>query len=253
MSIYQINGYEFSGELYHHGIKGQKWGVRRFQNTDGTLTAAGKERYSKNPALIYKNKYGEDTEVGKARSSAAMKRLEDSTLSPDDVGLEKSWESIDKYEEQQQADLKKLFENSSNPRLRDPETQKHIQKIWEDSLYAGYRSDYSSIKNSNEYKKLNQMEEERQKMWEKKVSPLFEEYRDTWKFDNPKLIDKAHKKYVNSKQYQELDRLDKEIRAQRNRLSGMVKMRTMNEIMRTVTPEMRDTVFDMLNYYWHMD
>lgn len=31
-------------ELYHHGIKGQKWGVRRFQNEDGTYTAAGKNR-----------------------------------------------------------------------------------------------------------------------------------------------------------------------------------------------------------------
>ncbi len=35
-------------ELYHHGIKGQKWGVRRFQNPDGTLTAAGKKRYGNN-------------------------------------------------------------------------------------------------------------------------------------------------------------------------------------------------------------
>ena len=31
--------------LYHHGIKGQKWGVRRFQKKDGTLTSAGKKRY----------------------------------------------------------------------------------------------------------------------------------------------------------------------------------------------------------------
>jgi hypothetical protein len=30
--------------LEHHGIKGQKWGVRRYQNKDGTLTAAGKKR-----------------------------------------------------------------------------------------------------------------------------------------------------------------------------------------------------------------
>lgn len=32
-------------ELYHYGIKGQKWGVRRYQNEDGTLTNAGKKRY----------------------------------------------------------------------------------------------------------------------------------------------------------------------------------------------------------------
>ena len=32
-------------ELYHHGIKGQKWGVRRYQYADGTYTPAGKKRY----------------------------------------------------------------------------------------------------------------------------------------------------------------------------------------------------------------
>ena len=36
-----------SNELYHHGIKGQKWGVRRFQTKAGSLTAAGKKRYAK--------------------------------------------------------------------------------------------------------------------------------------------------------------------------------------------------------------
>lgn len=31
--------------LYHYGIEGQKWGVRRYQNEDGSLTPAGRERY----------------------------------------------------------------------------------------------------------------------------------------------------------------------------------------------------------------
>lgn len=33
--------------LAHHGIQGQKWGVRRYQNEDGSLTDAGKKRYSR--------------------------------------------------------------------------------------------------------------------------------------------------------------------------------------------------------------
>lgn len=33
--------------LMHYGIKGQKWGVRRFQDEDGSLTAAGRERYQR--------------------------------------------------------------------------------------------------------------------------------------------------------------------------------------------------------------
>lgn len=33
-------------ELKHYGILGQKWGVRRYQNSDGTLTSLGKQRYS---------------------------------------------------------------------------------------------------------------------------------------------------------------------------------------------------------------
>ena len=35
-------------ELYHHGVKGQKWGVRRYQNKDGSLTTAGRQHKLKN-------------------------------------------------------------------------------------------------------------------------------------------------------------------------------------------------------------
>ena len=40
--IYPDGRFDKIDELYHHGVKGQKWGVRRYQNKDGTLTASGK-------------------------------------------------------------------------------------------------------------------------------------------------------------------------------------------------------------------
>ena len=35
----------FTDSLYHHGIKGQKWGIRRYQNYDGSYTQRGLKRY----------------------------------------------------------------------------------------------------------------------------------------------------------------------------------------------------------------
>lgn len=46
--------YVYDSELYHHGIKGQRWGVRRFQNPDGTLTPEGIKRYQ-NPKNLKKD------------------------------------------------------------------------------------------------------------------------------------------------------------------------------------------------------
>ena len=54
-----------SEELAHHGILGMKWGVRRFQNKDGSLTAAGKKRYGSDD--------GEADFYGKGRKSPAGK------------------------------------------------------------------------------------------------------------------------------------------------------------------------------------
>lgn len=38
--------------LMHHGVKGMRWGIRRFRNRDGSLTSAGKRRYQKK---VYKD------------------------------------------------------------------------------------------------------------------------------------------------------------------------------------------------------
>ncbi len=60
-------------ELYHHGIKGQKWGVRRFQNEDGTLTEEGKARYIKDQQRKEKVKeYAKSAVVATVKATAVL-------------------------------------------------------------------------------------------------------------------------------------------------------------------------------------
>ena len=69
MSLYYIAGYPVSDELWHHGIKDQRWGIRRFQNEDGSLTPAGKERYRK-----YSNRYAEKADSAKAEGNTKKEK-----------------------------------------------------------------------------------------------------------------------------------------------------------------------------------
>lgn len=107
-----------ANELFHHGIKGQKWGVRRYQNADGSLTPEGMKRYG-NPRLarkIYKelskeiyekrrelrpqsNEYARNGSIG-PNSSKALDRmyrnLDDVEKSEDFKRMSKALHDLDK-------------------------------------------------------------------------------------------------------------------------------------------------------------
>ena len=61
-------------ELMHWGIKGMKWGVRRYQNKDGSLTPAGKKRYDKEMAKL---KEEEKIAKNKLRTQAKLNKLDE--------------------------------------------------------------------------------------------------------------------------------------------------------------------------------
>ena len=60
-------------ELYHYGILGMKWGVRRFQNKDGTLTSAGKKRRNSDSENVHED-------YKKAHDNKSVKSMSDTEL-----------------------------------------------------------------------------------------------------------------------------------------------------------------------------
>ena len=73
MNFYD-SGFPYSDELYHHGIKNQKWGLRRYQNEDGSLTALGRIHYGVGKAA--KAVGSGASKAGKAIGDSVKKRMD---------------------------------------------------------------------------------------------------------------------------------------------------------------------------------
>lgn len=72
MSSYVIR----DGNLVHAGVKGMRWGVRRYQNADGSLTEAGKKRYAKQEYKKQVAKAKSDYKLAKVNSKTQLSELE---------------------------------------------------------------------------------------------------------------------------------------------------------------------------------
>lgn len=89
--------------LAHHGIQGQKWGIRRYQNKDGSLTSEGQVRYSKKESGKtgsffgkFSNRLDQDRYLGKER--AAKKKLAEAEASGDEKQIEKRKKKLEKVQ-----------------------------------------------------------------------------------------------------------------------------------------------------------
>lgn len=147
---------ENSSYLEHHGIKGQKWGVRRFQNADGSLTKAGRSRYGVGPTK-YKIKVQSPFEKQKAK----LKEQEKIMTQKEEIQTRKN------QLKEREANLKDL--GKSQETLRKEE-MKRLEK----ELKALQKQDEKEakkfkMKEEREAKKAERKEEKAARVAEKKI------------------------------------------------------------------------------------
>lgn len=97
-----------TNELYHWGIKGMKWGIRRYQNPDGTLTEEGKMRYRKDRG------YTSSFEEARANANRMIKdhRLQKDIMNKVEKDLPELKRAADIYNDNE-TKMNKLFEKKA--------------------------------------------------------------------------------------------------------------------------------------------
>ena len=137
-------------ELYHHGIKDMKWGVRRYQNKDGSLTAAGRKRYGL-PSEAEERRIRKNN----SRIKADLSRMSDKELTDAVVKGSKQ----NKYAQQQgYMSIKTVSKDDINRAVGEDlsNTSRDLQNISQNS--SNIARNMQNLKNRKEREKYQDMD-----------------------------------------------------------------------------------------------
>ena len=149
------------GYLAHYGIKGQKWGIRRYQNSDGSLTAEGRARYGYSKSA-FKEYSDNASKIWRDRSS--------------------EYEKIDKQKER--------YEQNNFKKLGFKDWQEAYDKARQQNsdIYSGKLKYADSI-----WKSINKIEDDSDYIFDEKYSDIGKKYKKKFVENGEKFLDKIFK------------------------------------------------------------
>lgn len=136
-------------ELYHHGTKGMRWGVRRYQNKDGSLTPAGKKRYADDP-----DRQAVDSAKMKVRDSKRAARKAGNHYNV--VSTDENWK---KYQ-QARTNLKEAKYDYNKAKLKR-DTKREVSRIRDNNIQFKNKSKHR-LRLEEQYKQMGMSAEEAQ-------------------------------------------------------------------------------------------
>ena len=125
-------------ELYHWGVQGMKWGVRRYQNKDGSLSKAGKERYDKELAKTkaerkaVKEREKTKAKIDKLNAMKADVENRKKALGDSDT-IDKAKNSIKKHSEEKKS-KKRTIKDLSDAELQAKVDRLQLEKRYRDLM-----------------------------------------------------------------------------------------------------------------------
>lgn len=137
-----MNDFREFSELYHYGIKGMHWGIRRYQNPDGTLTELGKKHYDQEVDVI-KNQYNKKIIKSEKKISKANEYLKLDKNIQEDKKVKKA-KAVKAYEKAKIKMYKDLA-NAELKKLKDTPIDKIADKRSKDTGKAIAKSVLSTV------------------------------------------------------------------------------------------------------------